>query len=106
LQGALPLRLLAAEYGADITYGEEIIDHKFVHCQRVTNGTVVQFMFDSLLWSHNYVCHIDGYALLINCGFAFEVGDCKHLFQTILGCFFFVSKIKGVHLRTTQCKSV
>ncbi|KAK1684382.1 hypothetical protein QYE76_045230 [Lolium multiflorum] len=38
--GALPLRLLAAEYGADITYGEEIIDHKFVHCQRVTNESL------------------------------------------------------------------
>lgn len=35
--GTLPLRLLAAEYGADITYGEEIIDHKFVKCERRIN---------------------------------------------------------------------
>ncbi|KAM3709035.1 hypothetical protein ACJW30_02G142700 [Castanea mollissima] len=35
--GTLPLRLLAADYGADITYGEEIIDHKFVKCERRVN---------------------------------------------------------------------
>lgn len=40
MQGTLPFRLLAAEYGADITYGEEIIDHKFVKCERVENGNV------------------------------------------------------------------
>lgn len=39
LQGTLPFRLLAAEYGADITYGEEIIDHKMVKCERRLNGT-------------------------------------------------------------------
>uniref|UniRef100_A0A803MNM1 tRNA-dihydrouridine synthase n=1 Tax=Chenopodium quinoa TaxID=63459 RepID=A0A803MNM1_CHEQI len=41
--GTLPLRLLAAEYGADITYGEEIIDHKLVKCDRIVNdylGTI------------------------------------------------------------------
>lgn len=51
LQGTLPFRLLAAEYGADITYGEEIIDHKFLKCERVTNGIVVQLVFGILLWS-------------------------------------------------------
>uniref|UniRef100_A0A453CG30 DUS-like FMN-binding domain-containing protein n=1 Tax=Aegilops tauschii subsp. strangulata TaxID=200361 RepID=A0A453CG30_AEGTS len=40
LLGTLPFRLLAAEYGADITYGEEIIDHKFVNCQRVINESL------------------------------------------------------------------
>ncbi|XP_062178332.1 uncharacterized protein LOC133883130 isoform X1 [Alnus glutinosa] len=35
--GTLPLRLLAAQYGADITYGEEIIDHKLVKCERRVN---------------------------------------------------------------------
>ncbi|WJX87758.1 tRNA-dihydrouridine(20) synthase [NAD(P)(+)] [Trifolium repens] len=35
--GTLPLRLLAAEYGADITYGEEIVDHKIVKCNRRIN---------------------------------------------------------------------
>uniref|UniRef100_A0A803PDH3 DUS-like FMN-binding domain-containing protein n=1 Tax=Cannabis sativa TaxID=3483 RepID=A0A803PDH3_CANSA len=35
--GTLPFRLLAAEYGADITYGEEIIDHKLVKCERRVN---------------------------------------------------------------------
>ncbi|KFK22446.1 hypothetical protein AALP_AAs41087U000100, partial [Arabis alpina] len=40
--GTLSFRMLAAEYGADITYGEEIIDHKLVKCQRrinVASGT-------------------------------------------------------------------
>ncbi|XP_004509720.1 uncharacterized protein [Cicer arietinum] len=35
--GTLPLRLLAAEYGADIIYGEEIVDHKIVKCERRIN---------------------------------------------------------------------
>ncbi|XP_006292362.2 tRNA-dihydrouridine(20) synthase [NAD(P)+]-like [Capsella rubella] len=35
--GTLSFRMLAAEYGADITYGEEIIDHKFVKCERRIN---------------------------------------------------------------------
>ncbi|KAL6529989.1 hypothetical protein OROMI_028634 [Orobanche minor] len=35
--GTLPFRLLAAEYGADITYGEEIIDHKLLKCERRIN---------------------------------------------------------------------
>ncbi|CAL8155368.1 unnamed protein product [Prunus armeniaca] len=38
--GTLPFRLLAAEYGADITYGEEIIDHKFVKCDRRLNEKI------------------------------------------------------------------
>ncbi|KAG6508411.1 hypothetical protein ZIOFF_033785 [Zingiber officinale] len=43
LVGTLPFRLLAAEYGADITYGEEIIDHRLVKCERRLNeilGTI------------------------------------------------------------------
>ncbi|XP_038880914.1 tRNA-dihydrouridine(20) synthase [NAD(P)+]-like isoform X2 [Benincasa hispida] len=35
--GTLPFRLLAAQYGADITYGEEIIDHKMIKCERRLN---------------------------------------------------------------------
>ncbi|XP_076952559.1 uncharacterized protein LOC143626313 [Bidens hawaiensis] len=38
--GTLPFRLLAAEYGADITYGEEIIDHKLLKCERRINDTI------------------------------------------------------------------
>ncbi|KAF6157879.1 hypothetical protein GIB67_015195 [Kingdonia uniflora] len=38
--GTLPFRLLAAQYGADITYGEEIIDHKFVNCERRINDII------------------------------------------------------------------
>ncbi|TKW05618.1 hypothetical protein SEVIR_7G188000v4 [Setaria viridis] len=38
--GTLPFRLLAAEYGADITYGEEIIDHKFLKCERIINESL------------------------------------------------------------------
>ncbi|GBG74327.1 hypothetical protein CBR_g18738 [Chara braunii] len=41
--GTLPMRLLAAEYGADITYAEEIVDHKMLGTARMENdilGTV------------------------------------------------------------------
>ncbi|KAK4416392.1 tRNA-dihydrouridine(20) synthase [NAD(P)+]-like [Sesamum alatum] len=38
--GTLPFRLLAAEYGADITYGEEIIDHKILKCERRINDVL------------------------------------------------------------------
>ncbi|KAJ7943810.1 tRNA-dihydrouridine synthase [Quillaja saponaria] len=38
--GTLPFRLLAAQYGADITYGEEIIDHKLVKCERRINEVI------------------------------------------------------------------
>ncbi|KAL5705535.1 tRNA-dihydrouridine(20) synthase [NAD(P)(+)] [Ranunculus cassubicifolius] len=38
--GTLPFRLLAADHGADIVYGEEIIDHKFVKCQRIINESL------------------------------------------------------------------
>ncbi|XP_027077872.1 uncharacterized protein [Coffea arabica] len=38
--GTLPFRLLAAEYGADITYGEEIIDHKLLKCERRINDVL------------------------------------------------------------------
>lgn len=43
MQGTLPFRLLAAQYGAAITYGEEIIDHKLIKCERKINGTVFPF---------------------------------------------------------------
>lgn len=38
--GTLPFRLLAAEYGADITYGEEIIDHRMLKCERKINESL------------------------------------------------------------------
>ncbi|CAA7401267.1 unnamed protein product [Spirodela intermedia] len=38
--GTLPFRLMAAEYGADITYGEEIIDHKMLKCVRRANDSL------------------------------------------------------------------
>eukprot|EP00250_Pteridium_aquilinum_P035055 c8533_g1_i1 orf=134-1168(+) len=41
--GMLPFRLLAADYGADITYGEELVDHKVIKCTREVNemlGTI------------------------------------------------------------------
>lgn len=38
--GTLPFRILAAEHGADITYGEEIVDHKIVKCYRQINETL------------------------------------------------------------------
>jgi tRNA-dihydrouridine synthase 2 len=34
------MRLLAAEYGADIVYGEELVDKRVMHCQRVENKTL------------------------------------------------------------------
>nr|KJB18112.1 hypothetical protein B456_003G035300 [Gossypium raimondii] len=38
--GTLPFRLLAADYGADITYAEEIIDHKIIKCERIVNDYI------------------------------------------------------------------
>ena len=41
--GSREQRLLAVEYGADLVYGEELIDHKMVQCARRENralGTV------------------------------------------------------------------
>ncbi|XP_048132316.1 tRNA-dihydrouridine(20) synthase [NAD(P)+]-like [Rhodamnia argentea] len=43
--GTLPLRLLAAQYGADITYGEEIIDHKLLKCERRLNERIASTDF-------------------------------------------------------------
>ncbi|PSS24149.1 TRNA-dihydrouridine(20) synthase [Actinidia chinensis var. chinensis] len=40
MKGTLPLRLLVADYGADITYGEEIIDHKHIKCERRINEEI------------------------------------------------------------------
>jgi len=37
LQGTLPLRLLSLRYGADLVYGEEIIDKKISAAHRVVN---------------------------------------------------------------------
>ena len=31
------VRMLAADYGADVTCGEEIVDHKMLRCVRVVN---------------------------------------------------------------------
>lgn len=36
--GTLPMRLLALDYGADLVYSEEIIDHKMVRSKRIVNG--------------------------------------------------------------------
>ncbi|PAA48830.1 hypothetical protein BOX15_Mlig017111g2 [Macrostomum lignano] len=41
--GTLPMRLLALDYGADLVYVEEIIDHRLLGCSRLVNrrlGTV------------------------------------------------------------------
>jgi tRNA-dihydrouridine synthase 2 len=38
LQGTLPLRLLALEYGADLVFTEEIISLKIPQCVREWNG--------------------------------------------------------------------
>jgi hypothetical protein len=35
--------MLAAEYGADITYGEEIIDHRLLRCTRKINSNASYF---------------------------------------------------------------
>lgn len=43
--------MLAAEYGAEITYGEEIIDHKLLKCERQINGLLILFV----LCTHIYV---------------------------------------------------
>jgi tRNA-dihydrouridine synthase 2 len=35
--GTLPFRILAQNYGADIVYSEELIDHRLLRCQRVVD---------------------------------------------------------------------
>ncbi|XP_045192611.2 tRNA-dihydrouridine(20) synthase [NAD(P)+]-like [Mercenaria mercenaria] len=50
--GTLPTRLLALQYGADIVYCEEIIDHKILIAERIDNtilGTVDYVLSDSTL---------------------------------------------------------
>lgn len=37
--GTLPFRLLCLGYGADVVWGEEIIDRKMLNCERQVNGT-------------------------------------------------------------------
>ncbi|KAH9572372.1 hypothetical protein CY35_02G145500 [Sphagnum magellanicum] len=51
--GTLPFRMLAAKYGAGVTYGEEIVDHRLLRSTRKINkmlGTV-----DSALQAANLV---------------------------------------------------
>lgn len=36
----LPMRLLALNYGADIVYTEELIDHRLLRCYRKINGNL------------------------------------------------------------------
>ncbi|XP_060587276.1 tRNA-dihydrouridine(20) synthase [NAD(P)+]-like [Ruditapes philippinarum] len=50
--GTLPTRLLALQYGADIVYSEEIIDHKILAAKRIENsilGTVDYVLSDTTL---------------------------------------------------------
>eukprot|EP00045_Choanoeca_perplexa_P014797 m.176393 g.176393 ORF g.176393 m.176393 type:complete len:135 (-) comp16798_c0_seq9:2191-2595(-) len=35
--GTLPTRLLALKYGAQVVYGEELIDFRMLECERVVN---------------------------------------------------------------------
>ena len=41
IQGTLPLRLLSLRYGADLVYGEEIVDKRIIATNRVQNGACV-----------------------------------------------------------------
>lgn len=38
--GTLPMRLLALRHGADLVYGQELVDHKILSCSRVVNRTL------------------------------------------------------------------
>lgn len=38
----LPFRLLALDYGADLVYSEELVDHKLVKTERKVNGKLIQ----------------------------------------------------------------
>nr|XP_018899907.1 PREDICTED: tRNA-dihydrouridine(20) synthase [NAD(P)+]-like [Bemisia tabaci] len=38
--GTLPIRLLSIDYGADLVYSEEIIDHKLLRCNRRVNDVL------------------------------------------------------------------
>ncbi|VVC31543.1 Hypothetical protein CINCED_3A023870 [Cinara cedri] len=41
----LPMRLLALDYGADIVYTEELIDHRLIKCSRHVNDTLQSIDF-------------------------------------------------------------
>lgn len=41
----LPMRLLALDYGADIVYSEELIDHRLIRCSRKVNGNLTIYLF-------------------------------------------------------------
>lgn len=55
--GTLPTRLLALDYGADLVYGEEIIDFKIMRCKRLVNGKLTTC---SLLFNASYFLEILG----------------------------------------------
>ncbi|CAD6190930.1 unnamed protein product [Caenorhabditis auriculariae] len=38
--GRTPLRILSLDYGADLCYTEEIVDHKLLSCERILNDAV------------------------------------------------------------------
>lgn len=40
----LPMRLLALDYGADIVYTEELIDHRLIRCSRKVNGNLTIYL--------------------------------------------------------------
>eukprot|EP00055_Hartaetosiga_balthica_P015527 m.92306 g.92306 ORF g.92306 m.92306 type:complete len:479 (-) comp8888_c1_seq4:93-1529(-) len=45
--GTLPARLLALKYGADLVYGEEVVDYKMARCERIENPVLETIDFVS-----------------------------------------------------------
>ncbi|KAF1319530.1 Trna-dihydrouridine synthase, partial [Globisporangium splendens] len=60
LQGTLPLRLLSLRYGADLVYGEEIVDKRIIMTTRVSNGI-------KLLDTVDYVSNSSGSVVFRTC---------------------------------------
>uniref|UniRef100_K3W5R3 tRNA-dihydrouridine synthase n=1 Tax=Globisporangium ultimum (strain ATCC 200006 / CBS 805.95 / DAOM BR144) TaxID=431595 RepID=K3W5R3_GLOUD len=58
--GTLPLRLLSLRYGADLVYGEEIVDKRIIAATRVSNGI-------KLLDTVDYVSNSSGSVVFRTC---------------------------------------
>jgi tRNA-dihydrouridine synthase 2 len=43
--GTLPFRLVCKRFGAQILYGEEMVDHSVIASKRVVNGVIVLLIY-------------------------------------------------------------
>lgn len=74
----LPMRLLALDYGADIVYTEELIDHRLIRCYRKVNGNlkfnlfisqdiIIYFYSSDILKTVDFIDKSDGTVVFRTC---------------------------------------